>query len=109
MGLSHAEVVPLLAKPACQRAYALNLVAVTAEAGVVGDSLELGQIVGEPTFLVGLPKKLRISEASLKHSFMTCAYQSLGILGQIDYRQKIRRQFPVAFLDGKVFLVPTHH
>ena len=36
---------------------ALDLVGVAAEARLVGDLGELGKIVGEPTFLVGRPRR----------------------------------------------------
>src|ERR1700739_2796178 len=40
---------------------------------------------------------------------MPAADQSFTILSQINDRQKMRRQLPVALLHRKIFLVPPHH
>src|SRR6266700_3848536 len=57
MRLVHPEVEPLLGKPARDIPDALHFVPVAAQAGFVRNALELREIVGEPTFLVGLPKE----------------------------------------------------
>ena len=82
MSLYHAEIEPLLGKPARDGAYALNLVAITSEPRLVRDALEFRQIVGEPTFLIGLPEKLCVGKPRPQYSFMPGAHQPLGILGQ---------------------------
>src|SRR5258708_27681850 len=73
MGVEHAEVEPLLGEPAGDGADALDLVTVTAEARFVGDAFELRQIVGEPTFLIRLPEKLRVREACAEDALVAGA------------------------------------
>ncbi len=81
MRLHHAEIEPLLHQPARDGADALDLVAIAAEAGFVSDLFELGEIVGEPTFLVGGPEELRVGEPRAQHAFMPGTHQAFGILG----------------------------
>src|SRR6266576_3576354 len=63
MRLVHPEVEPLLGKPARDILDALHFVPVAAQAGFVRNALELREIVGEPTFLVGLPKEPGVGKA----------------------------------------------
>ena len=107
--LHQAAVEPLLGKPARNRAHAFHFVAVTSQPRFVRDAFEFRQIVGEPTFLIRLPKKLRIRQPRPQHSFVPGAHQPLRILRKIDDRQKMRRHFPVPLLHRKILLVPAHH
>ena len=107
--LHHAEVVPLLGEPAGNGAHAFDLGVIAAEARFVGDFVELGKDVRQPNFLVGLPEEARIGKARAQDAFVPGADQSLRILGQIDHRQEVRRQFPAALFDGEIFLVTAHH
>ncbi len=107
--LHHAEVVPLLGEPAGNGAHAFDLGVVAAEARFVGDLVELGKDVRQPNFLIGLPEEARIGKARAQDAFVPGADQSLGILGQIDHRQEVRRQFPAALFHGEIFLVTAHH
>ncbi len=40
---------------------------------------------------------------------MPCAHETLRVAIQIDHRQKMRRQMPVAPPHRKIFLVIAHH
>src|SRR5215470_10552300 len=79
MCLKHAEIKPLLGEPAGNCADALDLVPVAAEAGFVGNALELREIVGEPTFLIRFPKETGVREAGAEHPLVAGADDSLGI------------------------------
>src|SRR5438105_7061857 len=65
-GLMHAQVKPLFREPASAIPDAFHLVPVAAKAGLVGDALQFGKIVGEPTFLVGLPEEAGIDRKSTR-------------------------------------------
>src|SRR5881392_3358356 len=90
VSLMNAEIEPLLGEPAGNVPDALDLVTIAAQAGLVGNALELGQIVGEPTFLVGLPKEAGIGEARAKHPFVACPNNPLAVLVCVDDRQELR-------------------
>ena len=109
MGLHQAAVEPLLGKPAGNGADAFHFVAVTPQPRFVHDAFEFRQIVGQPTFLIRLPEKLRVRQTGAQHSLVAGTHQPLGIFGKIDDREKMRRDFPALLLDGEILLVPAHH
>ncbi len=108
MRLHESAVEPLLGEPAGNRANAFDLVAITSQPGFVGDAFELRQIVGEPTFLIRLPKKLSVRQSRPQNPFVSGAHQSLGIFWKIDDRKKMRRDFPAALLYGEILLMAAH-
>src|SRR5437868_14502226 len=61
--LMHAQVKPLFREPASAIPDAFHLVAVAAKAGLVRDALQVGKLVGAPTFLVGLTEAAGSGEA----------------------------------------------
>ena len=69
----------------------------------------LGRISASFDFLVGLPEEPRIGEPRAQHAFVPGTHQPLGILGQIDHRKEMRRQFPAPLLHGEILLVAAHH
>ena len=88
--MEHAQVEPLLGEPASEAADAFDFVAITAEPRFVGDPFQLGQIVGQPTFLIRLPEKLGVGEARTKDALVAGADQPFGVLVDIDDGQKVR-------------------
>src|SRR5437879_6300330 len=94
---------------ATQLAHALDLIAVATETRLVSDVRQLRQIVGEPTFLIRLPKKTRVSKASAQHPLMPGSDQTFRIALQVDHGKEMRRQSALTVLDGKVLLVIAHH
>src|SRR4029077_7558054 len=99
VSLNQAKIEPLFRQPAREGADALDLVAVTTEARFVGNAFEFREVVGEPTFLVRLPKKLRVGEACLEDPLVSGTNETLGVLGQIDDGEEMRRQFSIALFD----------
>ena len=108
MRLVYAQIEPLLGKPAGKVADALHLVPIAAKTGLIGNTLELRQIVGEPTFLVGLPKEPCVGKAGTEHALVPGADNALGVFVRVDDGQELRCEFPVFFLDRKVFLMVPH-
>ena len=92
IGVMNSTRKPLLGKPACQSAHALDLVAIASQLRLEGDLVKFWQIVGEPTFLVGFPEELGVGETRTQDAFMSGAHQSAGIAIQIDDRKEMRRQ-----------------
>ena len=90
MRVEHAQVEPLLGEPASEAADAFDFVAIAAEPRFVGDPFQLGQIVGQPTFLIRLPEKLGVGEARTKDALVAGADQPFGVLVDIDDGQKVR-------------------
>src|SRR6266849_1071816 len=108
VGLEHAKVEPLLGRPAGDGANALDFVAVAAEARFIGNALELRQIVGEPTLLVGGPEELRVGKARAEDTLVSRADDAFGIARDVNHREEARGEISVLFLDGEVFLVIAH-
>ena len=108
VGFCGVQAGPMLDEPAGDVANALDFVGVAAEAGLVGDLGELGQIVGEPTFLIGCPEKLCVGEAGAENAFVTGGDEALGVFGEIDDGEEIGGEFPVLAFEREVFLVIAH-
>ena len=108
MRLVHAEIEPLLRQPARDIAHTFHFIAIAAQAGFVGNALQLGKIVGEPTFLVGLPEEARVGEPGSQDPLVPCADKALGVFVGIDDRQKLRRKFSILLFHGEVLLVVAH-
>src|SRR5258708_728568 len=103
-----AEIKPLLAEPAGDITDALDFVAIAAEAGLVGDALQLGKIVGEPTFLVRLPKEAGVGKTRAENPLVPRPDNSLGVFVRVDDCQELWRQLTVLFLHGEVLLMVPH-
>ena len=95
-------------QPARDVANTFDFVGVAAEAGLVGDLGELGQIVGEPTFLIGRPEKLGVGEARAKNAFVAGGDEAFGVFGEIDDSQELGRQFPILVFEREVLLMVAH-
>src|SRR5260370_4910049 len=108
MGKDYAEIEPLLGEPAGDGTHTLDLVPIASETRLVGPPLQLGQIVGAPTFLICVPEELCVGEARSKNAFVAGAAQSLRVLVHIDDRQEVWRQFPALLFHGEVLLVIAH-
>src|SRR5208282_2665373 len=90
--------------------HALDFEAVAAEAGFVKDGVELGDIVGEPTFdLVGGPEEASIGETRAENAFVSGAHGAAEVAVGIDDGEEVRRQRGIFFLKGKIFLMVAHH
>src|SRR5579872_125510 len=108
MGICGAQTGPMLDQPAGNVANTLDFVGVTAKARLVGDFGELGEIVGEPTFLIGCPEKFGVSEACAKNAFMAGGDVALGVFGKIDDGEEVGREFPTLIFEREVLLVVAH-
>jgi hypothetical protein len=108
VSLEHAEIEPLFCKPAGDGADAFDFVAIAAEAGFVGNTLELREIVGEPTLLIGLPEELGVGETCAENALVPGTDDALRVAGDIDDREEVRGEVSVLFLDGELFLVIAH-
>ena len=104
----HTQIEPVLREPPANGADTFHLVAVTAEPRFVCNAFQFRQIVGEPTFLVCLPKELRVGKSRAKNTLVSGTDQALGILTDVDNRQEVRGQFPALVLHGEILLVVTH-
>ena len=81
MGLRDAAIEPPLREPTGYGANALDLVQVAAQTGFVGDLIEFVQIVGQPTFLVCVPEKLRVRKTRAEDALVPRANDAAGIPG----------------------------
>src|SRR5207244_12723342 len=109
MCLVHAEIKPLLGKPPGDTANALHLIAVAPQARLVSNPLQLREIVGEPTFLVGLPKEPGVGKARPEDALVSFTDDARRILAGVDDGQELRREFSVLLFDSKILLMIAHH
>ena len=107
--LRNSAAEPLLREPSRQRPHALDFIAITPQAALVGHRRKLGQIVAQRDFLVRVPEKLRVRETCTQNSFVSSADNALRIPRHIHGGEEMWRQFPFAGLKGEVFLMITHH
>src|ERR1700730_16264745 len=70
---------PLFGKPTGKSAHALDFIGVASELRVESDLGQFGEIVGEPTLLIGVPEKLGIREPGAQHTFVTRLDQTLSV------------------------------
>ena len=85
-----------------------DVVRMQAEAGLVGYLGELGEIVGEPTFLIGRPEELSVGETGAKYALVAGSDETFRVFGEIDDSQEVGREFAVLAFEREVFLVVAH-
>src|ERR1019366_3949544 len=84
-------------------------IGVTSKTRFVSYVSELRQIVGEPTFLIGLPEESRVGKSRAQNSFVPCSNQALRVAVQINYGEKVRCQPAAVRTQRKIFLMAAHH
>src|SRR6266536_1264634 len=59
--------------------------------------------------LVRLPEEARVVETGAQHALVTVPDQPLNIAIGIQYSKEVGKQFSIASLQCKIFLMVTHH
>jgi len=93
---------------------AFHLISIAAQARFVGDLFKLGEIVGEPTFLVGGPRKnwgvgRRAAAGGATPARVRRRTKPLASLARLITARNAGAQFPASLLQREIFLMVPHY